>query len=113
MKATIEIEIPDGCEIQKVSHRSGGISNGLLVYHVLIKKAWQWPAWLKARYIIMDQDGCWFASDFRPIFITTPTREYWSCTDAKCVTLALTTFEPPPCDNWRMSLRENPNLEES
>lgn len=72
---------------------------------------WQWPTWLRAGWIAMDSDGKWHAFDAKP---THNDADWWVESYARAdggVRLAseLFDFTPPPCDDWKTSLRRNPN----
>ena len=72
----------------------------------IVRPAWQWPSWLKARWIAMDQCGDWWAyasMEPRPFGTT------WHGTDGSRIDTDIFDFTPPPCTDWRESLRENPN----
>ena len=75
-------------------------------YCVVVRRAWQWPQWLTANYIAMDEDGRWHA------YLAEPSiRESNWIAGVTYHELggSFTTFLPPPCDDWKKSLRKNPN----
>ena len=75
-----------------------------------IRRSWQWPSWLKAAAIVKNSRGEWLACRRVPeqddCF-----RGGWCKTGLVFVLAQFTTFEPPACDDWRDSLRVNPNRE--
>ena len=106
----VEVEIPDGYElackpinIDPVKFKDKKHTD----YRLLLRPAWQWPAWLKSRWIAMDDDVGWYAFSSRPHMLNNG----WG---GKCEFLdsRLFDFTPPPCDDWTKSLRENPNWRE-
>jgi hypothetical protein len=76
---------------------------------VIIREAWIWPEWLKARWIFREESGIWCAANKRPkLWRCVDDQWHWSW-DGKVTELTMTTFEPPPCHGIADSLHENPN----
>ena len=123
---SVKVEIPDGWELADESMRSpkfhehyiSAISGNVLVSRaaadrprVIVRRDWEGPLWRLARWIAMDKAGSWQA--FPNIMPTIPVGTFWSAIDmARPSFLApdCLAFDPPPCANWRNSLRENPNF---
>jgi len=81
---------------------------------VIVRPTWVWPDYLKnARHILMYPNGCWVATDYAV------TRGDYGWT-VHCSSVAgtysmplvprLLPFELPVVDDWRDSLRTNPNF---
>ena len=126
-KASICIDIPDGwelaCETLRKPLRGEHVaqwidldgsptilavnSTALFGLSVIVRKTWKWPEWLTARWVFQWPSGEWHATNARPTLGNT----YWYFCDSNATTssLSMTTLEPPACDDWRRSLRENPN----
>ena len=127
MKMEVEIEdgvIPAGKELVRLGLPKQGeqfIANNSFVdtafcdfrdnRKIIVRDAWQWPEWLKAEWLAMDKDERWFAYDQKPSIVSgrweqsafTGARHcYW-------IDLHYFAFTPPPCTDWRQSLRRNPN----
>ena len=116
----VEFEIPEGYELADKKARkprygesylsiSGKV--GTAVWHhtystyPILREVWEWPDWLKAKHIAMDKGGEWYA------YSSTP-----HCGDDDWhgngyINLALTTFTPPECTDWKESLRKNPHAD--
>jgi hypothetical protein len=123
MKALVEIEIPDGYEFVGVRTpkrgelyvmNPGEVNTAAFDWGnspvIVVRKAWAWPSWLKAVWIAMDRDGVWRA------YLTEPRRSdaYASWSGSAQLNLGkgdslYFDFAPPPCDDWKTSLRKNPN----
>ena len=75
-----------------------------------IRCAWQWPEWLNAAAIVKTRWTVWLACERIPT-----TSECfpngWEKVGATMALGDLVKFKPPPCDDWRDSLRVNPNRE--
>lgn len=71
----------------------------------ILRPTWQWPEWLTAPYIAMDEDGNWYA------YLVQPSMKSTSWCGGTCSYLGegLNAFIPPPCTDWKQSLRRNPN----
>lgn len=117
-KAQIEIDIPDGQELVKVTHThdvgSWECTNGnyKVVAHVEIeiRPAWQWPSWLKAAAIVRTCGGTWMACDSLPRL--DDRFDNWIHAGRYCmIDQTILDFTPPPCTDYRQSLRLNPNRE--
>lgn len=110
----IDIPIPDGWEFVGYRVAAPGeyffvcgeifkCSCTTLSAQIVVRQTWKWPEWLKAKYIAMDESGCWYAYNCKPSI----TDYYWQ--QAYFLDESLIDFSPPPCDDWKESLRENPN----
>jgi hypothetical protein len=127
MKVPVLVEIPDthelACpylrppkkgELYFVSGRIevAGWDYGPSYERIVVRPAWKWPEKLKAAAIVQCSNALWFACE------GVPEREgsFWSgggswlnLTHA-ADKFGILDFTPPPCDDWRESLRVNPNL---
>lgn len=77
---------------------------------LIVRPVWQWPKWLKARWIAMSRSGEWFAYEHEPRLYSgnwITDRGQHRHLSASC----MFDFTPPPCDGYRSSLRHNPYLE--
>ena len=120
-KQMVEVEVPDGWEVVEYRRPRMGdhyLRAGLGIQmapcdfeyeRIIVRKAWQWPAWLKAAWIAMDLDGEWYAWSKLPR-IACNTDHWYDGGDLQALNPELVDFTPPPCDDWRQSLRKNPNL---
>lgn len=124
-RTQIEIDIPDGYELacDHMRHPKAGDwfldSTDLSVVQspcdrvglrVIVRPAWQWPAWLKCDWVAQNKDGRIAIGTGQPeilerIWGAVPDGEV-DYVDAKCIAINL-----PPCTDWRQSLRLNPNRE--
>lgn len=73
----------------------------------ILRRVWQWPEWLTAKYVAMDSDGAWYAYSEMPVKHSGSAR--WMPLALRCTYLGNTTFQPPQCDNWQNSLHERPS----
>jgi hypothetical protein len=120
-KVSVKVEIPDGWELacDEVRQPLAGehFINlfGSVVYQshhcgdirIIVRKSWQWPEWLKAGWIAMDEDGEWFAYSVEPEIkgnVWNPERGY-----KQIANLTVLDISPPTCTDWRNSLRKNPH----
>jgi len=118
---SVKVDIPDGWELadekMRPAKRGEFYYSGLKVeewnipdecYHnvAILRKKWVWPKWLKVGYIAMNKDGVWLGYQCLPYLNQT----HW-ISNGNIVNLnrCLLDFDPPPCDDWKTSLRENPN----
>lgn len=124
-KVSVKVEIPDGwelaCEEMRVPREGenylacGAVApppNGTSLFpRVIVRRKWTWPAWLKARWLFCDRSGAWIANSGaeRPRSGDGFWYFNWGAQTAS-VCEELFDFTPPPCDDWRLSLRENPAL---
>ena len=76
---------------------------------VIVRPAWVWQKWLKADWLCMASSGRWFASSGRAPKIIENHGGWWLASGCVLVSGGEFDFTPPPCDDWRMSLRRNPN----
>jgi len=116
-KIELEIDIPDKFEFIRVGPRDSRVegefahqyirANGI-EYAVFVRKAWQWPEWLLADWIAMNRSGKWFAYADKP-----KRTDFWYFTGERLLSLTdnpAVAFEPPPCNDWKKSARQNPRL---
>jgi len=123
MLVNVKVEIPAGYELASDTIRPAEFGEYILEnghakkwadtekscrYHVIIRKAWQWPAWLKAAALVMDKKGRWMACKTVPTL--TPDDSWDPYVWWVPVAHEFIDFTPPPCDDWRDSLRINPRL---
>lgn len=73
---------------------------------IIVRKSWQWPSWLTARWLYRVC-GQWWASNIMPR--DDGHRWQWTGEFRVCLGEQLLDFTPPPCEDDRTSLRENPN----
>lgn len=130
-KAMVAVEIPDGwelaCDEMRVPHygdhylAAGGIGFAVpggavsCFPRVIVRRVWQWPAWLKAEWLFCGPSGKWYASNARPSGRIDGPEGYglgWVCGGHTILIGNLIGFDPPPCDDWRKSLRRNPAIED-
>lgn len=83
------------------------------VWHfVVVRPIWKWPEWLTAGWIAMDKDGRWNAFHKKP-YVPDGDAVEWMVGDGSENYIALNpryiNFVSPQCDDWRKSLRRNPN----
>lgn len=83
----------------------GCVGNTMGQPRLILEKLWDWPIWLKAKYITMDEDGTWFAYKSEP----TIGPENWYTEDGVAAALTVLDLEGPKCDDWTNSLMENPH----
>jgi hypothetical protein len=116
MRQLCEIDIPGGWEFE----RFGKPNNGEHVVHgdqvlqaahdwdsfaVIVKPAWQWPSWLKANWLAMDEDETWTA------FMDEPEIEdgdMWGGDEYYVLNAEFLDVALPVCNNWRTSKRARP-----
>lgn len=72
---------------------------------LILEKLWEWPTWLKAKYIAMDADGTWYAYKMEPEV----SYEIWTTSDHVAAAFPVLGLEGPKCDAWTKSLMENPH----
>jgi len=115
----VEVDIPAGFEFVRFPFNGESLTcdgdtfcrvvvNGSLETMAVLRKLWQWPEWLTAEWIAMDRDGGWWCYGDKPRLNDLG----WSPCGGTNSSLrpCLTTFTPPPCTDWRQSLRRNPSL---
>ena len=76
---------------------------------LIVRKIWQWPAWLKAEWIAMDADGYWFAFNSEPFDHEYEKAWFSEHGENSILDTEFFDFTPPPCTDWRTSKRRNPN----
>lgn len=74
---------------------------------VRIRPVWQWPPWLKAKWIAMDGQGKWHGFGDQPA-IQEAQKTWWGFPSFEIVSTMI-DFTPPPCADWKTSKRRNPN----
>jgi hypothetical protein len=130
-KALVEVEIPDGWELADSRMRQAQPGESFLVANgdvrtvhpsnatecrrlrVMVRQAWNWPAWLKAPWIARTPSGKWCGYEFEPRLANGPggPNTMWQCYGKHGpIWDAFIDFTPPPCTDWRESKRKNPNL---
>lgn len=77
--------------------------------YFILREVWQWPEWLLAEWIAMDEDRRWWAFQNAPRLLSGS----WISEDGLMSWLdpRLVDFTPPPCTDWRTSKRRNPRCE--
>lgn len=127
-KAMVEVDVPDGWELAEPAMRCPKAGEHFLLenrnyvgverascdfahdFHAIVRKAWQWPAWLKAPWIAMcGETGHWWGYSNEP-GPREGSRRRWTGGYETWLNPQLLDFTPPPCDDWRQSKRKNPNL---
>lgn len=71
----------------------------------ILRPKWEWPEWLKAKYIAMDQCGIWYAFDTEPRI----SDRSWRGDGCYMLSTKSIDFTSPTCTDWKQSLRKNPN----
>lgn len=119
-KQTVEVPVPEGWLIAAYRVPLEGehyLHDGEAVEaltdftddRLVLVADWRWPSWLKAGWIAMDKDGQWYAYNDEPVI--DDAAEYWFA-DADygeaLIDPDMFRFDPPTCDDWRTSLRQNP-----
>lgn len=115
----VEIDIPDGYEFVRYDKPKEGelfldaddaviAARFTLAYskHVIVRKSWKWPPWLKYDWVAQDHNGKWYAFENEP---SRSASTWHPIGDFVMVSSRRFDFTPPPCDDWRQSLRRNPN----
>ena len=126
MHTTVQVEIPDGWELacdeireprqgEHYMSPSGVILCASDDYRfgerrVIVRESWQWPEWLNAAAVCKTKWNVWWACERIPTPSECPP-DGWEGVGATMALGDLVKFEPPPCDDWRDSLRVNPNRE--
>lgn len=121
-EAFVKVQIPDGWELacdemrppkqgefyliarDEVQCRAAGELH-LAIPRVIVRRKWEWPAWLKAEWLFQTNTQKWLATSVMPVLCDS----YWYLA-GEYFTLDMDAldFTPPPCDDWRLSLRRNP-----
>lgn len=123
-KVQVWVEIPDGFELacdmlripiegEQFVANDGKVSiahDDHALPRVIVRPTWKWPSWLKAAAIVRVRYGEWIAHESIPAF--DDVYQVWK-SDGRYFTImpSLMDFTPPPCTDWRTSLRLNPNRE--
>lgn len=112
MKLSIELEVPYGYECVRAVLDSGerlAPDEHLLITRRIIvigKKPWQWPEWLLAEWIAMDEDGEWWSHESEPYI----DDHIWNSAEGMVlINSKHVAFTPPFCTDWTRSKRRNPN----
>lgn len=123
-KVELEIDVPEGYEVVRYGLPKEGevylaacrkkpkITKAFRDYEVankiILQPIWQWPAWLKAPWIAMDEDRTWYVYEDKPHI----SRDTWiNVNQMNSIEDWAIDFTPPPCTDWTKSLRKNPHLE--
>lgn len=125
-KVELEIDVPEGYEVVRYGLPKEGevylaacrkkpkITKAFRDYEVankiILQPIWEWPAWLKAPWIAMDEDGMWWGYQEEPQVV----KDSWESRLNWYFNLNAewaTDFTPPPYTDWTKSLRKNPHLE--
>lgn len=72
---------------------------------VIVRPVWQWPSWLLCDWVANDRDGVLMMGMGVPI----QTDVGWRSERYQRVAIGYFDFTPPPCTDWRQSLKLNPN----
>ena len=122
----VEVDIPVGYELACDSMRRPvrgelfltldglvsqctGTAINYLTYCIILRKKWEWPKWLKAKYIFYEEGWkCWVASNAIPL-MGSYGWEMSKIGHSKLSTSFLDFVEPERPQDWRDSLMENPN----
>ena len=123
MQVNIEIDdklIPDGYEAVALRQVCTGelFLNGISVdiwnssdcskgAYLILRKKWEWPRWLKVKYIAMDKCGNWYGYNGLP-FKEGNVWKYFTGR-ATLITPDYFDFTPPKVKDWTSSLMENPD----
>lgn len=77
-------------------------------YRLIVRKKFEWPTWLKAKFIAMDECGEWYAYVERPEIC----RTRWASSEEVYTRLTSDLFDMqlPTCNDWTKSLMENPHV---
>lgn len=123
---SVLVEIPDNYELAEPAMRCPKVgehyplTNGTAkasydwasLPMVILRPEWKWPKELGSKFAAVIQwsaEGEWFATTRMPEM---EMNGWWgSCGDA----VRLRYFDwwtPPPCSDWKQSLRKNPNVKE-
>lgn len=119
-KHTVQIDVPDGWRIAAYRSPLEGewyLEDGDVVqamadftgHRIVLCADWRWPAWLKAGWVAMNEDGDWMAYNAPPWIDCDEL--FWTChKDSSIMWLHpdYFRFDPPPYDDWTSSLRQNP-----
>jgi hypothetical protein len=124
-KQNLEIDVPEGWRIAGYRTPLEGeyyLHDGEAVEaivdftddRIVLVADWRWPNWLKAGWIAMNKDGQWVAFNFRPF--CGDMYERWGevidttgeLVGGQMLDPDMFRFDPPPCDDWKQSLRQNP-----
>ena len=101
------IDIPDGWEFVEAWVARDIFKKGDISISVIVRPAWQWPEWLTAGWIAMDESCEWYAFEYEP---DCEDAAVWDSYNGSRIKLSgpLLPFIPPACDDWTKSLRKNP-----
>lgn len=86
-----------------VSSHNGGVFRVPVPVPILF----DWPSWLKAKWIFKSKAGDWYGSVYEePIIVN---KKYWSCSNYFKIPLEILDINLPDVE-WRESKFRNPNL---
>ena len=115
-KQTIEVDVPDGWEIQDFDEDypkrllqvcPEGRGSGRIVIEAYLKQAWQAPSFLPSGWwIAMDKDGRWFMYENAPSLFCDQWVKKSSTSDH--VNIGRFNWTPPEATNWKESKRQIP-----
>lgn len=111
-KQMVEIDVPDGWDVDYAELEHGfSQSDGLVMIRGInlhLRKSWQWPSWLNGKWLFMVPSGEWYASESEPLLRC--NQENWDIVRGGACSLSKRFFDftPPPCTDWKTSLRKNP-----
>lgn len=123
-KQTVEVDIPDGYEIdeQKQVEIKTWYDNDDKPTKIRmkwkLKPAWEsdsvpywdeWPEWLKGAYIAMDEEDGWHVHESKPVL------DEWFWHDGNCrypLYEEILDIKLPKCSDWTQSLRKNPYIKD-
>ena len=125
MKVQVTVDIPEGYELADVEMREPTegeyfVAHNHLVQQVrdaiaygprvIVRPAWKWPEFLgkDVACVWLCHSGVWWASEDIP----KQHGDYW-LDHGRASRLDLMNWTPPPCIDWRTSLRVDPNRREA
>jgi len=124
--AFVQVEIPNGLEIADpvmrapksgelyLNHNNTVLSecnHPLTNKYVIVKRAYNWPEWLKANWIAKAPTGLWYAFWKKPV-VNKDAGNWYYAIDTILLNQNFFDFTPPDCkSNWEDSAIKNPNYE--
>ena len=126
MIVQVNVEIPDGWELACDEMRApldgehymnlrNGVNKAFCVTsdygpRIIVRKAWEWPPWLRAAAIVIDQRSRQWKACHKVPHLDEGLNEGWDGFGHwATITKDMFDFTPPPCFDWRESCRLNPN----
>lgn len=122
---SVQVEIPDGHEIvgvrppkmgEQYVYRDAEIHSATFDWTntpvIILRPEWQWPKELGSKFaaVAMWHGGEWFATTKVPQF--SKQCNWWGNYE-QIVRLSLFDWwTPPPCTDWKQSMRRNPRVKE-